>query len=130
MRLGMVTDGEFVKAFSQLMNSPSPIPTAYALLILNAEVKKHMTDFDALRLKLISKYGEADAEGNIIVVKSEDGKLGNYKMRDSDGFIKEYNELVNLEVPVSRIPLSAVEHIQLPPTQLSILLASVILPDK
>ena len=122
MAMGILTNQDFINVFNQLLQESMPMATAYQLLIIQDELKTHHANFDTLRQQLIARYGETDAAGALML---NEGRT-QYKLRDVSEFNREFVELMNLQVPVSKIPLSHLDNLKLSPANLRLLMDSIV----
>jgi hypothetical protein len=117
---------EFRVALAELMNSNLlPVETSWILLQVFEEVSGFQKNFEELRHKLLSKYGQKDAEGNL---KMNDKKT-EFLLADKAGFDKDYGSLLNLEVQLKQVPLSDVKEARISPVKLSCLVKTVVNPS-
>jgi len=122
MALGMITNPEFTELFNRLMNEQMPMAAAYSLLILQDELKTHSANYETLRKKLIVQHGELDADGNVLMNEEKTS----YKIKDMAAFNSDFFDLMNIHVPVSKIPLSHLESLKLTPANLKLLMDSIV----
>lgn len=116
---------EFQLALAELMNSNSlPVGTSWELLQLCDRVIAYQKQYEGLRLRLVAKYGKKDDTGKLQTNTSKTEFL----LDDKDSFSREYADLMNLEVEIKRIPLSAVKDIKLSAAKLRSLVETVIDP--
>lgn len=125
VRLGDVIDPLFQNALGILMGKTLPAQTAFKLLQIAKTVGEHQETFDKVRLGLITKYAEKDAEG---IPKTNETKT-QYLLKDKEGFDKEYNQLLTTKVEIQKIPLSCIEKVDLSAMLLQSLVKTVVNPD-
>ena len=95
--------GDALAAFAVLnkvIDREIPIKTAYWLGRAATQIESEVRTFEAARMKAVKKYCELDEEGNPI---SEDD---HYKITDTEGFNKEYQELLDEKFEIKFEPIS------------------------
>ncbi len=89
----------FIQALVNLETQRLPMGKAFTLKKLDKQVNEKAKIYDEVRLTLIDKYTEKDAEGKNVPVLDAEGKTleGQVKITDPDAFNKEYQELLDIE---------------------------------
>ena len=115
---------------SELLNCTEPLQKlaskelkarlALQIARLLKEAEKEIQNFNDVRMNLINKYGEKDAEGQLLT----DDK-GNCKILPSDisTFTKELNELVETEVEINanKLNLDTLDNLDFTPSDMAVL---------
>ena len=122
MKLGLLSNRDFVDIFNKLYESALPVKASYLLLIIKDEIKKHSEYYELMRQKLIIKHGETNEDGTI---KMNEEKT-QFLMKDLEAFNVDFKALGEIEVPITKIPISELGNCQFTPIQLSILLSSIV----
>ena len=92
----LVLKNYMVATLVELLGVPLAAPVARArnkFILLFQETMKEIEDE---RQKLLKKYGDLDKDGNL----QTDLTTGSYKMRDMDGFTKEFEEMTSRALAV------------------------------
>lgn len=96
-----ITLGELLNgkpALEKLVNLEISIKTAYKLSRIINKLNNELQNFEDQRQKLVSKYGEPEENGNVIVTQE-----------NMEAFSNELNELINLEIELAYEPVSLEE---------------------
>ena len=96
MKLRLLINSEVNQAIQGLMLKAS-VEDAHRLLKAYQSVVSAQEDFQNLRTMLITKHGKKAEDGSIL--KSEDGS--NFLLDNEVEFIKEYEDLLNLEIKLN-----------------------------
>lgn len=104
MKLSKLLDDNFNKAMKKLNEQSLPLKTAFLLKGLNRQMQEELTKYEETRKEALTKYGEKDAEGNLLV--TDNGQV-TLKPETRDLFIKELNDLLNIEIEI--MPISVVD---------------------
>jgi hypothetical protein len=76
-------------------------------------------------MELIADLSEKDENGE----PKKTGDLANYILKDEGAFENKLSALVNLEVSVTRLPMSCLQGINITPNILSVLLQTIVNPE-
>ena len=100
MKLTLGEALDMAKALPTLLDKEIPVRPAYWLGRAVDQINSKLKAFEAVRFKLIEKYGEKDSDGKLI---NEDGQ---YKIADTDGFNKEYSDIIGEEIEIEHNQIS------------------------
>lgn len=119
MKLSVIVSPRFSETLGKLAQAEIPVATAYRLKAVIALVAEEQKKFEDMRKSLIDKHAAKNKKGEII--KNEDG---GYSVADKnkDEFFKEIQELLDVEVEVPKVKVSALgEKLQLSVQDLALL---------
>jgi hypothetical protein len=108
---------EFQQALQALMNADNSIKASYAIIKTFRIINDLQSDYETLRTGLIQKYGKRGEDGKALM---NEGRT-QYLIENKKEFDSEFKSLLELEVEILKIPLSAVENTRLTPAMLMIL---------
>jgi len=109
MKLYRVIDPKFTQALNELVSLPVSVAFAYKLTDLMEKVESECKKWRRARDMLLQKYGEKDKAGKLKTTKDKT----QYVMKDRAAFDKEYDELINLDVDITKIKLDDVKDLKL-----------------
>lgn len=108
------------QALNELIKKPLKTKTAYKIARLAREVSRELELFNTTKEALIEKYGEHDADNNLITENNT------YKIRQDarEEFIKEYQEVMeqNINLNIEPISLKQLEDEKFTPQEISSIL--------
>lgn len=103
MRLGRLTDSKFQGVLRELLQQKGiPVKTAFKLKGIVKSIQVEVERYDEFRGELIKKYASKDEAGETIVEENGNARFSTENMNT---FIKEFNELLSLEVDVKTVEL-------------------------
>jgi len=110
MKLGQLKDDDFINILNKVVKCEMPFKTARKLDETVETINKEIKFFDKQRQILIDRFSDKDENGQTIV--NEDRTV---KFTDENKtlFIKEVNELANVDVEVPKISEEAFEKFNL-----------------
>jgi len=97
------------EGLNDILGKEIPAKVAYWLARFLEKINSETNAMEKARLKLADKYAEKDEEGNLAILKDENGvSLNQYKFKDGNlaKFAKEYEELSKEEFDVDFKPIS------------------------
>lgn len=108
MRLKAQEVYDMYSAIDALTSETTTMPAAYYIAKNTKIIKEEAAALDEARQKLIAKYGEKKEDGNLNI--QEDGRI-KIANTDLNNFNEEMSKLfqVDLDLPIKKIPLSALE---------------------
>lgn len=104
MKLKDVVNPEFIKAINKIGTTNVPILTAYRVMTVSSKLEQERQKFDELRRALVNKYAPKDETGEI---KKDDKGQYSVDPEQIESFLKEINELLEVDVETAKIKLSA-----------------------
>lgn len=108
------------EALQKLAGADLKAKLAWQVARLLKAAEAELQSFNETRMTLIKKYGEKDAEGELIT-----DEKGNCKIPPEviDTFTTELNELINTEVEISvnKISIDDLENISFTPSEMTLL---------
>lgn len=102
MKLAKIIDPRFTNSFKKLTAEALPLKTAFKLKDTAKKIEEAFTKYEELRKVAINKYGKKDDKDTLVMDEN-----GNVEFADDqmELFIKELQELVNVEVEVAKIKI-------------------------
>ena len=121
--IGQLANGDIVNTIASLMTQETSVKAAYELITLKNELTNIIKGYEELRIRLIQKYGKKTASGEVELNADRSA----YLLDNQEEFDRDFKELLNTEVFISRIPLSYIEKLVLTPLVLQTLVNTVII---
>lgn len=121
-KLHTLINPTFNAALNDLVSKELPAVVSFQLSKILREVREQNKEFQTTRMKLLQKYCQKDSKGNLKTNKEKT----EYVLKDKEGFDKEYNELINLDIQHDQINLDSLESISVKPETLQALVGTVI----
>jgi hypothetical protein len=126
VKLSALLRPEFQVSLLALMNNDAlAVETSYALLLAVSAIEEHQRHHEALRQRLLERYGKKGEDGRILT--NEDRT--EFLLEDRAGFDKDYEALLALEVEVKQLPLTSVKDAKLSAIKLGPLLNTLLNPS-
>lgn len=104
---------------NRLFSAQVPVKVAYKLSKIQKAVGVESERYQELRMKIVSKYGNKDEAGELIV-----DEAGNAKLEDGviEALVAEMKELHEIEIALeTKVSLDDLDKVELSATDLSIL---------
>lgn len=103
MKLGILLSPEFKTALSTLLEDKIPVATAYKLKEVIDTIGEEAKKFEELRLRSLKQFAKLKEDGSL-----EADNVGKVIFLEGgqDNFLKDINELSDVEVKVPTIALS------------------------
>lgn len=102
MRFGLLILDDTQRIFKYLSEVSLPIKEAYIINGLIKQINNEMLRYEQTRTQILLKFGELDANNNLILDTSSNVKLSNENKKQ---FVKELNELLASEANLNKISL-------------------------
>ena len=103
--------------FTKIMQQSFKGSLAFKIARLARELDKEMQTFNAERQKIIDKYGEKDADGNLITGENGIVKFSPDSAADLN---EEFNTLLNteLEINAEKLPMDSIDEFEITPQEM------------
>lgn len=125
VKMQLIVSPAFRQGLSLLMGGNTNIKAAYQILKVNEEVEKLYAHYEELRRSLVEKHGKRGEDNKLLM--SEDGSK--YLLKDEGLFDTDFKQLLDLDVEVSKIPLTSIAEVRLPPSLLAVMIKTIINPE-
>ena len=102
MRLEKIVDSNFSAAMTRLVTNNIPIKAAFKLRKIVTRVDEELSRYHETRKEYLKKYAELDDDGNLVPNEAGGAKLTD---ENSEAFLVELNELLQLEVDVGTVSI-------------------------
>jgi hypothetical protein len=103
-----------------------PVKAAYWVAKIARKIESELRDFEAARMRLISKYGDKDDKGFPLI------EGNSFKLADTEAFNSEYAELADIDVEIdcNMLLLGSFGDITLKPQTMLQLMDKIICDDQ
>jgi hypothetical protein len=88
---------ETLAALNKLVDVDINATVAFKLMRIIKEITSIVDDKNKMEKRLINKHAEKDEEGNVLVVKDDNGSTGGVNIKDMDAFSAEMANLMEIE---------------------------------
>lgn len=99
MKLTLGEAMNMAQALPALLDKEIPAKAAYWLSRATDQLQSELKAFETARFKLIEKWGERDAGGELINTDNQ------FKITDTEAFTKEYDEIASQEFEIKYEPI-------------------------
>lgn len=104
MKLARLLDENLHSALKRLGGQQLPLKAAFALKGINKKIHEELAKYEETRKEALQKYGNRDENGELVVSPEGNVDLAEaHKMN----FVKELNELLNLDVDVGSVSVDS-----------------------
>jgi len=104
MKLARLLDDNLHLALAKLNAQTLPLKTAFALKGIQKKMQEELVKYEECRKEALQKYGKKDEAGNLVLGENNSVTFDDEQRME---FIKELNELVNIEIEVGKISVDA-----------------------
>jgi hypothetical protein len=103
MKLARIVDPKFQAALRKLNQEQLPLKVAFKLKGISKRVEEELQKYNDLRVEALNKFGQKDSDGNLVLSENQ---VVQFSDEAAQGFVKEMNELLNLEVALDTISIN------------------------
>jgi len=88
---------ETLAALNKLVDVDISATVAFKLMRIIKEITSIVDDKNKMEQRVINKHAEKDEEGNVLIVKDDNGNAGGVNIKDMDAFSADMANLMGIE---------------------------------